>query len=354
METILITGGAGFAGSNLALLFREKFPSAKIIAFDNLKRRGSELNIPRLKKREIEFMHGDIRNQEDFEALPSFDLMLECSAEPSVLAGCNESPRYLLNTNLSGTLNCLEAVRKNKAAMVFLSTSRVYPIKAINSLKYIEAETRFKLADNQETKGISKKGISEAFPLEGARSLYGTTKLASELIIQEYIETYGIKAVINRCGVLTGSWQMGKIDQGIIVLWVARHIFKKPLSYIGFGGKGKQVRDMLHINDLFDLLYLQVGNIDFYNNQIFNVGGGDSLSLSLLEMTKLCEEITGNRIGISSNPENRMNDIPYYITDNSKITTMSGWQPKTGCKEIFMEIADWIEKNRDLLEPILS
>ena len=125
---ILITGGAGFVGSNLASLYREKYPKAVIVAFDNLKRRGSELNVPILRSKGIEFHHGDIRSPADFESLKgSFDLFIEASAEPSVLAGTQgDSPMYAIETNLFGTVHALEYARRHCGAMVFLSTSRVY------------------------------------------------------------------------------------------------------------------------------------------------------------------------------------------------------------------------------------
>ena len=129
---LLITGGAGFVGSNLALDFKKNNPETHIIALDNLKRRGSELNLPRLKEDGIEFIHGDIRNKEDLEGTGKADLIIECSAEPSVMAGYNSSPEYLINTNLLGTVNCLEYARKCDADVVFLSTSRVYPVRTIN------------------------------------------------------------------------------------------------------------------------------------------------------------------------------------------------------------------------------
>src|SRR3989339_333736 len=131
-KNILITGGAGFVGSNLALKLKAKYRGAEIFCMDNLKRRGSELNIPRLKAAGVNFVHGDIRNKEDFEEIGKNDLILECSAEPSVLAGITSSPSYLINTNLVGTINCLEFARQNREAFVFLSTSRVYPIDPIN------------------------------------------------------------------------------------------------------------------------------------------------------------------------------------------------------------------------------
>src|SRR3972149_3096181 len=129
---ILVTGGAGFVGSSLAIEFRRNRKDIEVVAFDNLKRRGSELNIPRLKENRVEFIHGDIRNIEDFEAIGKADLIIECPAEPSVMAGFNSSPEYLINTNLLGTVNCLEYARKCDAEVVFLSTSRVYPVRTIN------------------------------------------------------------------------------------------------------------------------------------------------------------------------------------------------------------------------------
>ncbi len=152
-KSILITGGAGFVGANLAVSFKKKYPKLEIIALDNLKRRGSELNINRLKENNIRFVHGDIRNPEDLIFDTKVELLIDCSAEPSVLAGFGDNPAYIINTNLSGTINCLELARKNKADVVFLSTSRVYPYEVINNIKTIELETRFEWQDNQVLRG---------------------------------------------------------------------------------------------------------------------------------------------------------------------------------------------------------
>lgn len=353
-SNILVTGGAGFVGSNLAISFKKDFPQAHVVVLDNLKRRGSELNLARLREHSIEFRHGDIRNPEDLESDTPVDLLVECSAEPSVLAGYQSSPAYLINTNLSGTINCLELVRKHQADIVFLSTSRVYPVKAINQLSFREEATRFALDENPLVPGVSKFGFSEDFPLTGARSLYGTTKLASELILAEYIEMYQIRGIINRCGVLTGPWQMGKVDQGVIVLWLARHIFGGNLSYIGYGGTGKQVRDILHVNDLYDLLKLQLDQISLHNGQVYNVGGGLDISVSLQELTTLCQDITGKKIPISSVSETREADLPYFVTDSRVIQNKTHWKPQLSVKTTLEEIASWIEENADQLKPILS
>lgn len=354
MKKILITGGAGFAGSNLAIRLKEHNSDTSIICFDNLKRRGSELSIPRLKKLGIEFVHGDVRIKDDLLEVGKVDLILDCSAEPSVLAGVGGSPSYVIETNFTGTINCLELARLHSAKIVFLSTSRVYPVEPINNLKYKESETRFDMLADQGVVGASEFGIAENFPLEGARSLYGASKLASELFVQEYIDTYGIEAVINRCGVLTGPWQMGKVDQGVTVLWVAKHIFNKELSYIGYGGTGKQVRDILHIDDLFDLLSIQIKDMKRFNGRIYNVGGGREVSVSLQELTSLCQKSTGNTIKISRVTENRPNDLISYITDNRRITQDTGWAPKRAPERIIDEITQWIRDHKVALEPILA
>ncbi len=323
---ILVTGGAGFAGSHLALGLART--GAQVVALDNLHRRGSELNLPRLRDGGVAFVRGDVRSETDLNQAGPFDFLIECSAEPSVLAGYGESPRYAIDTNLLGTVNCLEAARQCGAGIVFLSTSRVYPIRLLNRLKYHEYETRFVLEDKQDVPGVSTKGISERFPLDGPRSLYGATKLASELLLQEYVEMYGMRGLVNRCGILTGPWQMGKVDQGVVVLWAARHVYGGQLSYIGYGGKGKQVRDMLHIDDLLQLVIYELDHLEKLSGEVFNVGGGLENAVSLRELTDLCRKYTGNSIQIDEDPETRPADVPIYITDNSKILNATGWQPR--------------------------
>lgn len=356
-KTVLVTGGAGFVGSNLAVALKSKYSSWRIVALDNLKRRGSELSIRRHREYGVEFVHGDIRNTEDLEIASKIDLLLECSAEPSVLAGYGASPAYLINTNLVGTINCLEVARKDKADVVFLSTSRVYPYDAINSIKIVETETRFKWIKEQarDIAGWSQNGIDVDFTLNGPRSMYGATKLCSEYILQEYLRMYGVRGVINRCGVIAGPWQFGKVDQGVFALWMLHHYFKNDLKYIGFGGKGKQVRDLLHIDDLFDLIDIQINSIDRINGRIYNVGGGRDTSLSLCETTSLCEEITGNKVRVSVEENNREADVIIYITDNSKVSKDFGWKPRRRVNEILADIYKWIkESENDVFESLMG
>lgn len=355
MPTILITGGAGFVGSNLAVLLKEKYPAYQIICFDNLKRRGSELNLQKLKMHDIDFVHGDIRDKSDFEQIQvPIHCVIEAAAEPSVLAGLDGNTDYLIGTNLNGTINALNFCAKHKAKFIFLSTSRVYPIKAIEEIEVVEAATRFEIAETQKLPGINTNGIAETFPLAGARSLYGATKLASEMMVEEYNEMFGLQTVINRCGVITGPYQMGKVDQGVVVLWMAKHFWKKNLSYVGYGGSGKQVRDMIHVKDLFHLIDMQIHQIEKFNGQIFNIGGGRNISTSLQELTAVCERITGNKISIQPVAETRKADIKLYITDNKKISTLTGWSPQITVDQIMQDIFEWISNNEQQLKPILS
>ena len=352
-EHVVVTGGAGFVGATLSIALRQSGICRQVTAFDNLHRRGSELNLDRLAQAGVAFRHGDIRCPEDLALLHPPDLLVECSAEPSAQAGYGESPEYLVQTNLQGCFHCLELARRAKADFVFFSTSRVYPYKRLNELAFVEQETRFSLSREQSIPGASECGISEQFPLDGPRSLYGMTKLAAELMAEEYADAYGMRVIINRCGLLTGPWQMAKSDQGVIALWMAAHCFGRDLRYIGFGGTGKQVRDFLHIDDLCALLLLQLNDFDRYRGRVLNVGGGVENSLSLRECTALCEEITGNRIRITPVAESRPADVRVYATDKRQIVEASGWSPQRDARATLADIYRWIRAEEDRIKPFL-
>ena len=351
---LLIVGGAGFVGSNLAILLKEKHSGYEIICMDNLKRRGSELNLTRLASAKVEFLHGDIRNKEDLELVDRADLIIDASGNPSVMAGITSPVTPVITNNLIGTVNCLELAKKLNASFIFLSTSRVYPIHTIESLGYSETDKRFELQLNGEVKGASNNGITEDFPLEGSRSFYGATKLASEILIQEYHSLLNVKTIINRCSVITGPWQMGKVDQGVVVLWTSRHYWNRDLQYFGYGGEGKQVRDVVHIKDFAELIDYQIEHIDELSGQTYNVGGGMENSVSLNELSYICAEVTGNKLEIKGVEENRIADVRIYVTDNSKVTAATGWKPKLSVKEIVGDINKWIGSNEEDLKNILE
>jgi CDP-paratose 2-epimerase len=350
---VLVTGGAGFIGASLAVSLAERHPNWEIVAFDNLKRRGSELNLRRLREAGVAFVHGDVRVQSDFLDLEPVHGIVECSAEPSVMAGTDGSPDYVVQSNLIGAYNCLELARRDNAHFVFLSTSRVYPVAAQEQLAYEEVETRFELAAMQPIPGASEAGISEQFPLEGARTMYGATKLSAELLIAEYADMYGLRTAVNRFGVVAGPWQMGKVDQGVFTHWMLSFYFRRPLAYFGYGGTGKQVRDLIHVDDLVDLVDEQLQDPEHWAGCTFNVGGGRPGSLSLRETTDLCRELTGVDMKVGSVKENRPGDVRIYLSDCSALFGHTEWRPQRTPRNVLEDIYDWVNANeRDLRETI--
>jgi len=258
----------------------------------------------------------------------------------------------MVKNNLFGSVNCFEFCKERGIAVLFFSTSRIYPYDRINLLAFEELETRYELANNYP--GASPRGISVDFPLYGYRSLYGATKLCSEYLLQEYSVNYDIPSVINRCGVVAGPWQFGKIDQGVFTYWILAHYFKKTLEYIGFGGKGKQVRDLLHISDLAELVVTQIDQLDGYRGSVFNVGGSRFSNLSLVEATQLCREITGNQIPVKSTTHNRPADVKWFIADISGTEQEFGWTPKRSPQEILTDTFLWVQQYENVLRHLIG
>jgi CDP-paratose 2-epimerase len=346
---ILITGGAGFVGSAMARHFRAGTGNS-VAVLDNLRRRGSERNAAEFAKLGIEFVHGDVRSAADLEALDGqFDVLIEASAEPSVQAGIGGSPRYVLDTNLVGAINCLEFARNRCGGLVFLSSSRVYSIDPLAALPLVPSATRLDLSAGTAIAGAGPAGIREDFPTNTQRSYYGASKLAAELLCQEYSAHAKLPVVINRCGVIAGPGQFGKTDQGVFTLWVARHHFQRPLKYTGFGGKGLQVRDLLHPDDLCDLLDAQIASWNKVSGETFNVGGGRDGSVSLQEYTALCRTAVGRETAIAEDATTSPVDIPWYITDHAKVTKLLGWSPRRRPSTIVEDIANWVRTNEESL-----
>lgn len=351
---VLVTGGAGFVGANLAIALAERHPGWELVALDNLYRPGSELNLPRLDAAGVTFLEADVRDRDGLMAVGPIDALVECSAEPSALSGIDGDTAYPVHTNLLGAYNCLELAARDQAQFVFLSTSRVYPFEALDRLAFLEGATRFELSDDQELPGASSLGISERFPLDGPRTLYGATKLAAELLVVEYAASFGLTTVVNRCGVIAGPWQMGKVDQGVFTYWMLAHVFEKPLRYIGYGGRGKQVRDLLHIDDLVRLLDEQLLAPAEWSGEVVNVGGGIGCSLSLAEATEICSELSGNRVAIEPAGESRPGDVRIYVSDCQRLFARTGWRPQSDARRVLGDIFEWIGANRELVGQALG
>ena len=318
---ILITGGCGFIGSNIAIFLKNKINKLTVDSLDDLSRNSSKINLIRLKKNKIKNFNINISNKSKINLLKKYDFIIDCCAEAAVEASKLEAERVFF-TNLVGTFNILEKAKKDKSKIIFLSTSRVYSIKKLLS----------------KAKDINKKKynfkINENFSKKSPISLYGFTKLSSEKLIEEYSFSNNIKYIINRFGVVSGPWQFGRQDQGFISLWLWRFMNKKKLNYIGFGGLGNQVRDIIHVEDVCELILEQINKINKINNKIFNVGGGLNNSISLKELTIKSRKITKNDIYIGKITKTSNYDIPYYVTNNRKIYSFYKWRVKRDLETI--------------------
>ncbi len=331
---ILITGGCGFVGTNIALFLKKK--KHTVFTLDNLSRKGSKYNLNILKSKKIKNYKLNISNFKKIQKLPKFDLLIDCCAEAAVEVSRKNIDR-VIDTNLMGTLSVLKKAKKDKSSIIFLSSSRVYPIKEINKIvKKKILKTNLKI----------KKMINEKTNILGAKTIYGVTKFSSEMFIEEFSYIFKLKYIINRCGVISGPLQFGKQDQGFVSLWIWRHLMKKNLSYIGYGGWGKQVRDVLHIDDLCRLIDLQIKNIKSVNNILFTVGGSKKSNTSLENLTNICESITKNKIKIKRIPKTSIYDIPYFVTDNKKVTYTYKWKPKKNIFDIVNDTYNWLSKNK--------
>ena len=331
---ILITGGCGFVGSNLAIYFKKNRIGAQINSVDNISRKGSILNFHRLKKNKIKNYKIDISDNKKIQKLPRYDLIIDCCAEASVETSRKDLDKVFY-TNLVGTFNILKKCIKDKSNLIFLSSSRVYSIKKLHELK-------------------KKKLINERFDTLEPKSIYGFCKFSSEQLIREFSFLYKIKYIINRFGVISGPWQFGKLDQGFVSLWVWRHINKKKLSYIGFEGTGSQVRDVIHIEDVCRLIALQVKKIKNIFNLTLNVGGGKKNAISLRALTKICQKITSNKIKITAKKNTSEYDIPYYVSNNSRVKKIYKWNNRIKILNIIKDMYKWMIVNKRILKKYIK
>ena len=335
---ILITGGCGFVGANLILFLKDK--NFNVSSLDNLSKKGSKFNLSLLKKKNIKNYKIDISNYKLLKKLPKFNIIIDCCAEPAVEVSKVDINR-VINTNLIGTLNILRKCQKDNSKLIFLSSSRVYPI---NSMKKKIISSNF----NRELT-ISKQ-VNEKESLNGPKTLYGATKLSSELFVEEFSYAFNLKYIINRCGVISGPLQFGKEDQGFVSLWIWRHVIKKKLKYIGYGGSGNQVRDVLHILDLCNLIFIQIKKFNRIYNKTFNVGGSKISNVSLKKLTKLCEIVTKNKLDFIKIKKTSIYDIPYYISDNKFVSNTYNWKPRKKIFDIVKDLYLWILNNQNELK----
>jgi CDP-paratose 2-epimerase len=268
-----------------------------------------------------------------------------------VLAGVDgrTSSRQLVEHNLTGTVNMLEFCKAHRAGFILLSTSRVYSIKPLAELEVATVKKAFRPVLKESVQGLSAAGLAEDFSKAPPVSLYGATKLASEALALEYGEAFSFPVWINRCGVLAGAGQFGRPDQGIFAYWLNSWLRKRPLKYIGFDGRGSQVRDCLHPRDLLPLLEKQMMSPGKGKLRVQNVSGGVKSATSLAQLSGWCAERFGPQ-AVAGDPAPRPYDIPWMVLDPALAKRQWGWQPTTPMAEILEEIARHAELNPRWLE----
>ncbi|TDU71382.1 CDP-paratose 2-epimerase [Prosthecobacter fusiformis] len=346
---ILITGICGFVGSELACTLADHGSTTHIVGIDNLSRPGSWNNRERLTERGIKVIHGDIRCSADLDSIGGCDWVIDAAANASVLAGVqgSTSSRQLVDNNLSGTINLLEFCKVHKAGFILLSTSRVYSIAALSQIPVEVRLGAFIPQSSAYGENLSEAGITETFSTAAPVSLYGATKLASEVLALEYGAAFDFPVWINRCGVMAGAGQFGRPDQGIFAFWLHSWREKRPLKYIGFDGQGHQVRDCLHPRDLVPLLMKQIAEPARSNKpRIVNVSGGLDSARSLAHLSQWCSSRWGHH-PVKSDPEPRPYDLPWVVLDSSLVAHTWNWHPKTCIEIILSETADFAEAHPD-------
>jgi len=349
---VLITGGAGFIGGNLAMHLARR--GDEVVCFDNLVRRGSELNLQRFRdEKNVTFVHGDIRNVDDFQNMCFVpDVVLECAAQPTAVDGYN-NPYYDFSNNTLGVVNVLEFARRASAGVMFWSTNKVYGGEACNSIPVIESQTRFVWDAGMHTTGWTSSGFNELMRVDGGdHTIYGVTKLAADLLCQEWSRAFDIPVVINRLSCVYGPHQFGKATQGWVMWFIlARLLGVDDITYCGF--KGKQVRDCLYIDDLCDLIEKQIDDIGSHRGSCYNVGGGMKNAVSLVELNYLLDGLMHEARPKVNHLEPRKNDQLMYVSDCFKVSQRFRWKPTTALRVGLEQTITWARENIDQLRKVL-
>lgn len=330
---VLITGGAGFIGTNVARAYLQQGRAVYIL--DNLSRPGVEKNIAELQHRysgRVSFANADVGDAREIrKAVQSASAVYHFAAQVAVTTSL-EDPIHDFQTNVVGTLNLLDAIRTSatRPPLLFTSTNKVYG--KLGAVPFRESATRWEPAAST----LAANGISEQQPLEFL-SPYGCSKGAADQYVLDYARSYGIQATVFRMSCIYGRYQLGSEDQGWVAHFVRQAMKNEPITIYG---DGKQVRDLLFVDDLVRAMQLAHDNMDAVAGEPFNLGGGAANSVSLLEVIDEIRRLTGNPIEIDWGRE-RLGDQKWYVADTSKIRKVLGWSPSIGVREGIRTLHEW-------------
>jgi len=339
VSTYLVTGGAGFIGCNYVdrLLGRGE----QVILYDNLSRLGAEENLAWLRERygpkSFELAIADVRDAAALRvAVEGVDVVVHLAGQTAVTTSV-EDPRSDFEQNAWGTFNVLEAARRVQTPPIVLysSTNKVYG--GMEDVGVVERETRYAYEDRTQ-------GISEAYPLD-FHSPYGCSKGAGDQYVRDYARIYDLPTVVFRQSCIYGPRQMGVEDQGWVAWFIIAAVSGRPITIYG---DGKQVRDVLYIEDLLDVYDAGVEQIDIAAGEVYNVGGGPDRTLSIWkEFGPLLQELTGVTVGVS-HEDWRPGDQLVYVSDIQKAEEELGWRPNVAVKDGIRRLHDWVVANQDL------
>lgn len=338
-KKIFITGGAGFIGINSASYYLKK--GYKVFIFDNFSRKGSRANISSLQaqfeKKDLIIVEGNMSEIKKIEELVGkVDIVLHLAAQVAVTSSVI-NPRQDFEINALGTFNILEAIRssRNKPILLYSSTNKVYG--ALEDLKIIEGKTRYEFRE-------LKQGISEERSLD-FHSPYGCSKGCADQYVRDYARIYGLKTIVFRQSCIYGPHQFGVEDQGWVAWFIIALVKNKKITIYG---NGKQVRDLLYIDDLIEAYDLAIENIAKTKGQIYNIGGGAENTISIWhEFKPILEKLFNKKIEAVSS-DWRPGDQPIFVSDIRKAKRDFGWEPKIGVEDGIKKLYEWVSKNQHI------
>ena len=339
-KKILITGGAGFIGSNLADFFLRQ--GNEVTVFDNLMRNGVEKNVKWLQdthKKGLNIVKQDIRNYDVLKkSCKDIDTIFHTAAQTAVTTSVR-NPREDFEINALGTFNVLDAARNSNTnpTIIYTSTNKVYG-NNVNDISLVEKETRYEFDDNN-----FKNGVPEKFPTDAdEHTPYGCSKYAGDIYMRDFHDIFGLNTVTFRMSCIYGLHQYGNEDQGWVAYFTISSVLNKPLMLYG---NGKQVRDVLFIDDLVNAFVLANDNINKTKGKAYNIGGGPNNTISLLELLSLLK-----KFGLNPNysfGDWRPADQKVYISDIRKAMEF-GWKPRISPSEGINILFNWIKDNKNL------